>query len=84
MSSTVLLSASVMLVVLLVSGVAFAAILNCVAGEDSCARIKKDDTYNGSEKIDNPYMFRHAISLGRTCKQLARSKFYSPGAVCSE
>jgi hypothetical protein len=58
---TVLLSASVMLVVPLVSGVAFAAILNCVAGEDSCVRTKKDDTYNGSEKIDNPYVFRHAI-----------------------
>lgn len=47
-----MLLASVALVVVLASGMALAAVVNCVAGEDFCVGTKKDDTLNGSEERD--------------------------------
>lgn len=50
-----MLSASVVLVVLLASGVAFALIVDCMEGENFCVGTNKDDTINGSEVTDHIY-----------------------------
>jgi Ca2+-binding RTX toxin-like protein len=49
------LLASIVLAVLLAAGVAFAATVNCVEGEDFCVGTNKDDTLNGSEVTDRIY-----------------------------
>jgi hypothetical protein len=50
MRKTFLLLASMSLAVLLACGVAFAAVVDCVEGEDLCVGTKDTDTLNGSEQ----------------------------------
>ena len=55
MRRSVLLLVSGALAVLLASGVALAATINCVAGEVFCVGTKNDDTLNGSEEREELY-----------------------------
>ena len=55
MRRLVLPLASLGLVVLLASGVALAATVDCVVGEAFCVGTKKDDTLNGSEEREELY-----------------------------